>query len=281
LALWYAEVGRHQERLTAALENLRVGKISGAVGTFANIEPEVEERVCAKLGLRPAPISNQIIQRDRHAQFITTLALIASSLEKFATEIRALQKTEVLEVEEYFGKGQKGSSAMPHKRNPIVCERIAGMARLLRGNALAAMENVTLWHERDISHSSVERVIFPDSCIALDYILNKMTDVIAKLQVYPENMLRNLNLTRGLIFSQPLLLKLTEKGLTRQEAYRLVQSVAHSIWNTDQDFYTAVRQSEAIEVHLSPEEIDECFDLDRQLRHVDTIFRRLGLDGSG
>ncbi len=278
LALWYAEVGRHQQRLSAALENLRVGKISGAVGTFANIEPEVEERVCAKLGLRPAPISNQIIQRDRHAQFMTTLALIASSLEKFATEIRALQKTEVLEVEEYFGKGQKGSSAMPHKRNPIICERISGMARLLRGNALAAMENVTLWHERDISHSSVERIIFPDSCIALDYILNKMKDVIARLQVYPENMMRNLKRTKGLIFSQPLLLKLTEKGLTRQEAYRLVQSVAHSIWNTEQDFYTAVRQSDVIEAHLSPEEIEECFDLNRQLRHVDTIFRRLGLD---
>jgi len=277
LALWYAEVLRHRDRLHEALENLRVGKISGAVGTFANIEPEVEERVCEKLGLKPAPISNQIIQRDRHAHFLTVLALIGSSLEKFATEIRALQKTEVLEVEEYFARGQKGSSAMPHKRNPILCERISGMARILRGNALAAMENITLWHERDISHSSVERVIFPDSCIALDYMLVKMKGLIENLQVYPENMMKNLEKTRGLIYSQPLLLLLAQKGMTRQNAYRLVQSLAMESWHSGKEFYQLVKESAQVRKILSDEEIDACFDLNRHLRHVDTIFARVGL----
>ncbi|HDL17889.1 MAG TPA: adenylosuccinate lyase [Bacteroidetes bacterium] len=277
LALWYEETGRHIDRLQQANEMLRVGKISGAVGTFAYVDPEVEERACAKLGLNPAPISTQIIQRDRHAQFITTLSLIAATLEKMATEIRALQKTEVLEAEEYFSKGQKGSSAMPHKRNPITCERITGLARLLRGNTVAALENVTLWHERDISHSSVERVIFPDSCITLDYMLNKMNKLIENLLVYPENMLRNLNLTQGLIFSQGLLLKLTDKGLTREDAYQQVQKLAHSIWNRKQDFETVVLASEKVKQYLSEDEIRSCFDLKINLRHVDTIFKRLGL----
>ena len=277
LALWYEEFRRHETRLQQAIEMIAVGKISGAVGTFAYIDPEVEEKACAKLGLRPASIATQIIQRDRHAQFITTLALVGASLEKIATEIRALQKTEVLEVEEYFARGQKGSSAMPHKRNPITCERVAGLARILRGNALAAMENISLWHERDISHSSVERVIFPDSCIALDYMLYKMISLIEHLQVYPENMLRNLNLTRGLVFSQALLLRLTEKGMSREDAYQVVQKLAHSIWHSDQNFQTIIKESSEIRQFLSDAEIDACFDLKVNLRHVDTIFKRVGL----
>lgn len=279
LAIWYSEFKRHEKRLVNALEDIRVGKISGAVGTFAYIDPLIEEKACAKLGLKPDEISNQIIQRDRHAHFMTTIALIASTLEKVAIEIRALQKTEVLEVEEYFAKGQKGSSAMPHKRNPITCERISGLARLLRGNALAALENVPLWHERDISHSSVERVIFPDSCIVLDYILTKTKDVIDRLLVYPDTMLNNLEKTNGLVFSQALLLKLTEKEVSREEAYRIVQSLAHSIWNkSNVAFKQVVLESEEIHSYISKDEIDTCFDLQNNLRHVNTIFERIGLN---
>ncbi len=277
LALWYEETRRNIERLKAAIEAISVGKISGAVGTFAHLDPVVEEKTCAKLGLKLAPVSNQVVQRDRYAQFVTTLAIIASSLEKFSTEIRALQKTEVLEAEEFFSKGQKGSSAMPHKKNPITCERIAGMARVLRGYALTALENVTLWHERDISHSSAERIILPDGTIALDYILNKMTQIVAQLQVYPENMRRNLELTRGVIFSQPLLLLLAEKGLTREEAYRLVQKRAHTAWQSGQDFKEAVKNDPEFRRHLSDKEIDRAFDLKYNMRNVDAIFRRIGL----
>jgi adenylosuccinate lyase len=277
LALWYDETGRNLERLRAAIDTVSVGKISGAVGTFAHLEPEVEERACAKLGLSPAPVSNQIVQRDRYAQFVTTLAIVGASLEKFSTEIRALQKTEVLEAEEYFARGQKGSSAMPHKKNPITCERIAGLARLLRGYALTSMENVTLWHERDISHSSAERVILPDSTIALDYMLHKMIQIIDRLQVYPENMRRNLNLTRGVIFSQALLLLLAQKGLTREEAYRMVQKRAHSAWQAGLPLKEAVKQDEDFRRYLSDEDIERAFDLQYNLRHVDAIFRRAGL----
>lgn len=277
LALWYEETNRNIHRLKEAVRSVSVGKISGAVGTFAHLDPRVEELVCRKLGLEPEPVSNQIVQRDRYAEFLSTLAIIASSLEKFATEIRALQKTEVLEVEEYFSKDQKGSSAMPHKRNPITCERIAGMARVLRGNALAGFENVTLWHERDISHSSVERIILPDSTIALDYMLNKMIYVIETLQVYPNNMLRNLNLTHGIIFSQPLLLQLVEKGLTREKAYRMVQQRAHKAWAENKEFKEAVSNDPEIRKYLSGAEIERIFDLKNNLRNVDTIFRRIGL----
>ena len=277
LALWYEETNRNIRRLKEAVRSVSVGKISGAVGTFAHLDPRVEELVCQKLGLEPEPVSNQIVQRDRYAEFLSTLAIIASSLEKFATEIRALQKTEVLEVEEYFSKDQKGSSAMPHKRNPITCERIAGMARVLRGNALAGFENITLWHERDISHSSVERIILPDSTIALDYMLNKMIHVIETLQVYPNNMLRNLKLTHGIIFSQPLLLQLVEKGLTREKAYRMVQQRAHKAWAENKEFKEAVSNDPEIRKYLSGAEIERIFDLKNNLRNVDTIFRRIGL----
>ena len=277
LALWYEEVGRHIERLDQANDMVRVGKISGAVGTFAYIEPEIEERTCEKLGLEPAPISTQIVQRDRHAHFLSTLALVGATIEKIATEIRALQRTEVLEAEEYFSKGQKGSSAMPHKRNPITCERLTGMARLLRGNANVGLENVALWHERDISHSSVERVIFPDSCIILDYMLNKTIKLIEKLVVYPENMMHNLKITKGLIFSQALLLRLTDKEISREVAYKLVQKLAHSIWNSDTEFQTVVLESDEVKQYLSIDEINACFDLKVNLRHVDTIFKRIGL----
>ncbi len=277
LALWYDEIGRGRRRLEQAIETISVGKISGAVGTFAHIDPHVEEYVCRKLNLKPAPISTQIVQRDCHAEFLATLALIACSLEKFATEIRNLQRTEILEVEESFTKGQKGSSAMPHKRNPITCERISGLARVVRANALAAMENVTLWHERDITHSSVERVIIPDSTIALDYMLNKFTQIVENLVVYPQNMKRNLEKTRGLVFSQSVLLALVKKGVSREEAYKMVQDQAMRIWNGDGDFKQAVLTDEKIRKWLSREEIEQCFDLQRNLRHVDFIFKRVGI----
>lgn len=277
LALWYDEVGRGIKRLEKAVDTISVGKISGAVGTFAHIDPRVEEYVCEKLNLRPAPVSNQIVQRDRHAEYLTTLGLIASSLEKFATEIRNLQRTEILEVEESFTKGQKGSSAMPHKRNPITCERIAGLARIIRVNALAALENVTLWHERDITHSSVERIILPDSTIALDYMLNKFTNIIENLIVYPQNMIRNLEKTKGLVFSQSLLLALTKKGATREDAYRLVQNRALEVWNSKGDFKEAILTDEKIHQWLSEEEIENCFDLNKNLKNLDYIFNRVGL----
>jgi len=277
LALWYDETRRNIERLQSALERIAVGQISGAVGTFEHLSPKVEEHVCRSLGLKPAPVSTQILQRDRHAEFMTVLAVIGSSLEKFATEIRHLQKTEVLEAEEYFSKGQKGSSAMPHKRNPITCERIAGLSRVLRGNALAAMENVALWHERDITHSSVERVVVPDSCILLDYMLALSTDVIDRLIVYPDNMRRNLERTRGLIFSQAVLLALTKGGMKREEAYRVVQSAAMEAWHADKNFRDLLGADADVGRVLGEAALDELFDLDRSIRNVDYIFERAGL----
>ena len=232
-ALWFEETNRNIERLKRAIEIISVGQISGAVGTFEHLSPKVEEFVCNKMGLKPAPVSTQVIQRDRHAEFLTTLAIIGATLEKISIEIRHLQRTEVLEAEEYFSKGQKGSSAMPHKRNPIVSERITGLARILRSNSVAALENVALWHERDISHSSVERIIVPDSCIALDYMLYLMVNLVSKLLIYPENMIRNLNLTRGLVFSQTILLKLVTKGVSREDAYRIVQDSAMKVWGNE------------------------------------------------
>jgi adenylosuccinate lyase len=277
LALWYAETERNIERLNAALKTISVGKISGAVGTYQHLDPLVERYVCEKLGLHPAPISTQVLQRDRHAEFMNVLALCGCSLEKIATEIRHLQKTELLEAEEYFSKGQKGSSAMPHKRNPIVCERIAGLARLLRSNALAAMENIALWHERDISHSSVERVIVPDSCIVLDFILADMTKIIDTLLVYPEHMTRNLNATRGLIFSQEVLLALTKKGMKREDAYRTVQEQAMKVWKDEKDFKKLLLGCEDIMKVLSEKELDELFDPNRSLRQIDYIFEQVGI----
>jgi len=277
LALWYAETVRDIERLNAALKTISVGKISGAVGTYQHLDPFVERYVCEKLGLQPAPISTQVLQRDRHAEFMNTLAVCGCSLEKFATEIRHLQKTEVLEAEEYFSKGQKGSSAMPHKRNPIICERVAGLARILRSNALAAMENVALWHERDISHSSVERIIVPDSCILLDFILHDMTNIIDRLLVYPEHMTRNLHATRGLIFSQEVLLALTRKGMKREDAYRMVQEQAMKVWKEEKDFKALLLGSEELMKILSPKEIDEIFDPKRSLKHIEYIFEHAGI----
>ncbi len=277
LALWYAETTRNIDRLRTARETISVGQISGAVGTYAHVDPSVERYVCEKLGLKPAPISTQILQRDRHAEFMNAIAVCGSSLEKFATEIRHLQKTEVLEVEEFFSKGQKGSSAMPHKRNPIACERIAGLSRVLRGNALAAMENIALWHERDISHSSVERIIIPDSCILLDYMLAEFTKIVKQLEVYSENMQRNLNLTNGLIFSQAVLLALARKGMRREDAYRVVQEKAMQAWETKQNFKELVAQNGEVKKHLSDLELNELFDLQKSVKNVDYIFEQVGL----
>ncbi len=274
-ALWFEETKRNEKRLLDAIENIAVGQISGAVGTFEHLSPEVEKYVCEKMGLKPAPVSTQVIQRDRHAQFISTLAIIGASLERIAVEIRHLQRTEVLEAEEFFSKGQKGSSAMPHKRNPIISERITGLSRILRGNSVAALENVALWHERDISHSSVERVIVPDSCIALDYMLHLITNLLDNLIVYPENMLRNLNITRGLIFSQKVLLKLVEKGATREEAYKIVQSSAMEVWkDKSKDLKNELLQSSEALKYLNENEIEEIFDYDKMLKNIDYIFAR-------
>ena len=274
-ALWYEEIKRNINRLEDAIENISVGQISGAVGTFDHLSPKVEEYVCEKMGLKPAPVSTQIIQRDRHAQYLSTLAVIGATLEKIAVEIRHLQRTEVLEAEEYFSKGQKGSSAMPHKRNPIVSERISGLARLLRGNAVAALENVALWHERDISHSSVERVIVPDSTITLNYMLNLAINLIDNLIIYPENALENLNKTRGLIYSQKVLLKLVEKGLTREEAYKMVQEPAMHVWkDKSTDLKTELLNSKRVRNYLSEEEIKNIFDSKEMLKNVDYIFAR-------
>jgi adenylosuccinate lyase len=278
LALWYDETRRHMERLHQAIETVSVGKISGSVGTFAHLDPIVEEMTCKKLGIRPAPISTQVVQRDRHAFYLNVLAGIGATLEKIAIEIRHLQRTEVLEAEEYFAKGQKGSSSMPHKRNPIICERIAGLARLLRANALAGLENVALWHERDISHSSVERVILPDSNILIYYMLKKAKALIENLLVYPENMRNNLEKTNGLIFSQVLMLRLVEKGLTREEAYRIVQTPAMACWKTGKSYQEVTRKDSKILKNLSQSEIDQCFDLKYHLRNVDRIFQRVGLN---
>ncbi|MDN5293914.1 MAG: adenylosuccinate lyase [Eubacteriales bacterium] len=275
--LWLAETERNIERMRRAIETISVGKISGAVGTYANIPPEVEERVCAKLGLKPAPISTQVIQRDRHAEYMTTIAVIGATLEKIATELRNLQRTDIREVEEYFAKGQKGSSAMPHKRNPITWERISGLARILRGNALAALENVALWHERDISHSSVERVIIPDSTILLDYMLHLTIKTISNLLVYPETMLENMERTRGLIYSQRVLLALVEKGLLREKAYELVQRNAMRVWATKENFLDLLAADPEVSQYLSREELESLFDYKWYLRHVDRIFARFGL----
>jgi adenylosuccinate lyase len=278
MLLWVDETDRSIRRMEQAVEAVSVGKISGAVGTYANIDPRVEAHVCARLGLKPARVSTQVLQRDRHAEYLTTIAVIGSTLDKFATELRGLQRTDILEVEEPFRKGQKGSSAMPHKRNPITGERISGLARLLRGNALAAMENVALWNERDISHSSVERVIVPDSTITLDYMLVKLVDVIANLQVYPENMMRNVNRTHGLIFSQRILLALVEeKGFTRELAYELVQRNAMQSWRTGESFRDLLLKDRDVTAQLGEKEIDELFDFRYHLKHVDEIFRRFGL----
>ncbi len=277
IALWFDEMSRNLERLKRARNEICVGKLSGAVGTYSNIEPYVESYVCKKLGLKPVNIATQVIQRDVYAQYIATLAVIGASLEKFATEIRHLQKTEVLEAEEPFGKGQKGSSAMPHKRNPVICERICGLARLLRANAQVAFENVTLWHERDISHSSVERVIFPDSTLALDYMLNKFIEVASGLKVYPDNMLSNLARTRGLIFSQRVLIALMNKGLGRTQAYDLVQKAAMQTWKGTGNFKDNLLALPGSARYLSAKELDKIFDLDFYLRNVNKIFKKVGL----
>jgi adenylosuccinate lyase len=275
MALWYDEMRRNLRRMEAARETVAYGKISGAVGTFANIDPQIEEYVCKRAGLKPAPSSTQIIQRDRHAEFFTTLAIIASSIDKFAVEIRHLQRTEVLEAEEFFSKGQKGSSAMPHKRNPVLSENLSGLARLMRGYAVSALENVALWHERDISHSSVERVIGPDATILMDFMLNRCRGLIEKLVVYPKTMLKNLNLMRGLIFSQRVLLELATKGASREKAYALVQRNAMKVWEEGKDFQTELLNDADVRHYLTAEEISAAFDLNYHLKHVDTIFTRV------
>ena len=275
LAVWYSEVGRNLDRLKDALSIISYGKLSGAVGTFANTSPRVEELTCRKLGLTPAKISTQIIQRDRHAQYFTALAILAGTLEKIAVEIRHLQRTEVLEAEEPFKKGQKGSSAMPHKKNPIGSENISGLARLVRSNSLAAMENIALWHERDISHSSVERVIAPDSTILIDYMLHRLDRIMSGLVVHPDNMIKNLNKTKGLIFSQQVLIKLAEKGLERQKAYVMVQRNAMKVWESGKDFKGLIMEDEDICRILSKREIEEMFDVNYHLTHVDDIFERV------
>src|SRR3989449_8351352 len=274
----FDEFGRGQERLTQTRERIRVGKISGAVGTHAHLDPAIEKMVCEKLGLKPATISTQIVQRDRHAEFLTVLAVIASSVDRWATEFRHLQRTEVLEVEEFFGEGQKGSSAMPHKRNPITSERLSGLARVIRGNAVVALENVALWHERDISHSSAERIILPDSCILLDYMLVKLRDIVEKLQVYPERMAQNLAVTKGLYFSQSILLALTRAGAKRKAAYEAVQRAAMRTWQGEGTFAENVKREPEITARLSGVEIDRLCSLDIHFKHVDATFKALDLD---
>jgi adenylosuccinate lyase len=276
-ALWYAEAGRNIERLNRAKEAVRVGKISGAIGTFAHVDPDVEEEVCRLLGLEPDPISTQVVQRDRHAELCSVLAIIAASLEKVAVEIRSLQRTEILEAEEPFAEGQKGSSAMPHKRNPVGSENVSGLARLVRTNALAALENVALWHERDISHSSVERVILPDSTILVDYMLHRMTGIIDGLQVYPERMKENMERSYGLMFSQRVLLKLADKGLPRQQAYEIVQRNAMRAWRERTDFHALLAADPQVTARLAPSDLAACFEPAWYLRNVDAIYRRAGL----
>jgi adenylosuccinate lyase len=277
LALWYEETKRNVERMKRAIEVISFGQISGAVGTFEHLSPKVEEYVCEHLGLKADPVTTQVIQRDRHAEFMSALAVVASTLEQFATEIRHLQRTEVLEAEEYFSQGQKGSSAMPHKRNPIISERICGLARVVRANALAALEGVALWHERDISHSSVERVICPDSTIALDYMLDKMTSLVKNLIVYPENMERNLAITSGLHFSQTVLLALAKKGMSREDAYSLVQRNAMEVWRTRENFADVLKRDAELTAVIPAEEIDALCDLRKSISNVDYIFARCGL----
>ena len=275
LANWYAEIERNLERTTVAAEQMRVGKLSGAVGNFAHLDPELEEKICRALGLEPAPISSQVIQRDRHAYYVCTLAVVASTLDKIATEIRHLQRTEVREAEEYFSEKQKGSSAMPHKRNPITSEQISGLARVVRSNAQAALENVALWHERDISHSSVERIILPDSTILIDYLLDKTTNLIDKMFVYPDQMKKNLESTGGLVFSGQLLLDLAESGMSREDAYRLVQKHAMRTWQQGLSFRDLVKKDKQITSRLSEKKLAHAFNLKRQLRNVDKIFARV------
>jgi len=277
LALWTEEMRRNLQRLAEAKKAIAVGKISGAVGTYATLSPEVEEKACAKLKLIPAPVSSQVLQRDRHAQFVTTLAIIASSLEKFATEIRGLQKTETREVEEPFAAGQTGSSAMPHKRNPELCERICGLARLVRGYALTSMENIALWHERDISHSSTERIILPDSCLVLDYTLPLFTSIMRGLQVYPRRMKQNIELTKGLIFSQRVMLALIDKGLSREKAYELAQRNAMKAWKGNKNFLSLLKADPEVIAALPESELEPLFNEQYYLRYVDEIFERLGL----
>lgn len=277
LALWYEEMKRNLDRFKEAAAGVEFGKISGAVGTYANIDPFVEKYVCEKLGIQPAPISTQTLQRDRHAHYMGALALVATSIEKFATEIRGLQKSETREVEEFFAKGQKGSSAMPHKRNPIGSENMTGMARVIRGYMMTAYENVALWHERDISHSSAERIILPDATIALNYMLNRFGNIVKNLTVFPENMKRNMDRTLGLIYSQRVLLALIDKGMTREKAYDTVQPRAMEAWEKQVQFRSLIEQDEIITSKLSPSEIDDCFDYNYHIKHVDTIFDRLGL----
>lgn len=276
LAGWLAEVLRNRDRLVRLRRDIAVGKISGAVGTYANVDPQVEAIACQKLGLQPDTASTQVISRDRHAEYVQQLALLTASIERFAVEIRNLQRTDVLEVEEFFSKGQKGSSAMPHKRNPIRSERLTGMARIVRGNAVAALENVALWHERDISHSSVERVILPDSCILTHFMLKEINSLVKNLLVYPENMKRNMNVYGGVIFSQKVLLALVEKGINREEAYRIVQSCAHQAWNQPEgNFRQLISQDETVTKLLSAAEIDACFDPQQHLKNLDEIYQRL------
>ena len=277
MALMYDEFGRAEQRLEAARKEVAVGKLSGAVGTHAHLDPKVEARVCEKLGLRADPLSTQVVQRDRHAQFSANLAVVASSMDRWATEFRHLQRTEVLELEEYFRPGQKGSSAMPHKRNPITGERLSGLARVIRGNAVAALENVALWHERDISHSSVERIIFPDSCILMDYMLATLTDLVDGLQVYPHHMLENLGITKGLYFSQSILLELTRRGLDRKTAYEAVQRAAMATWQSQDDFLTEVRKVPEITSLIPPAELDQLCSLEQHFRYIDQAFRDVGL----
>ncbi|KAF0823316.1 adenylosuccinate lyase [Cytobacillus firmus] len=277
LALWYEEMKRNLDRFKEAAAGVEFGKISGAVGTYANIDPFVEKYVCEKLGIQPAPISTQTLQRDRHAHYMGALALVATSIEKFATEIRGLQKSETREVEEFFAKGQKGSSAMPHKRNPIGSENMTGMARVIRGYMMTAYENVALWHERDISHSSAERIILPDATIALNYMLNRFGNIVKNLTVFPENMKRNMDRTLGLIYSQRVLLALIDKGMTREEAYDTVQPRAMEAWEKQVQFRSLIEQDETITSKLTEAEIDDCFDYNYHIKHVDTIFDRLGL----
>jgi adenylosuccinate lyase len=275
LAIWYSELARDRERLVRARKTIAVGKLSGAVGTFSHLPPAVEEAVCARLGLEPAPIASQVLQRDRHAELMTTLAILAASLETFATEVRALQKTEFRELEEPFRAGQKGSSAMPHKRNPVGCEQVTGLARLVRANALAALENVALWHERDISHSSVERVIVPDSFLALDHMLRRFTDIVKGMTVNAERMRRNLDSSKGLVFSGQLLLELTARGMSREDAYKVVQTHAMQAWQTEGDFRAAVSADPAVRAAVTEAELSEVFRLERYLAHVDDVFRRV------
>ncbi|MBI5417914.1 adenylosuccinate lyase [Candidatus Poribacteria bacterium] len=277
LGLWYMEILRNIDRMKRAKDIISFGKLSGAVGTFSNIDPQVEEKTCKKLNLKPAPVSSQIIQRDRHAEFMTTLAIIASTVEKIVTEIRHMQRTEVLEASEPFGKGQKGSSAMPHKKNPILSERLTGMARIIRGNVIPMLENNTLWHERDISHSSVERVVLPDSTILLDYMLSKLSYMLENLVVYQDNMMTNLNKTKGLIFSQRVLLALVNKGFTREEAYQIVQKNALLVWDKNIDFKELLLNDPQIKNAFKQNEIENIFDLKFYLRNIDKIFKRLGI----